>query len=227
MIARQDAVREVNDLSGQSHIEVKNLMILGGSRIGVQVASELQNEVNIKLIDYNAEKAYRLAELLDKTLIINVDGRNTEAMLEEGLPNMDAFLAVTGRSETNILAALLARRMGVKKVIAEVENLNYINLAESMGIDTIVNKKLITASNIFRFTMSSDVQAIKYLTGSEAEVMEFIAKPNCRRMSSSAASSAATRSKSPSGVPRSRLSTVWWSSPCRMRWSECAIFLID
>jgi len=149
--ARQDAVREVNDLSGQSHIEVKNLMILGGSRIGVQVASELQNEVNIKLIDYNAEKAYRLAELLDKTLIINVDGRNTEAMLEEGLPNMDAFLAVTGRSETNILAALLARRMGVKKVIAEVENLNYINLAESMGIDTIVNKKLITASNIFRF----------------------------------------------------------------------------
>ena len=178
VIARQDAVREVNDLSGQSHIEVKNLMILGGSRIGVQVASELQNEVNIKLIDYNAEKAYRLAELLDKTLIINVDGRNTEAMLEEGLPNMDAFLAVTGRSETNILAALLARRMGVKKVIAEVENLNYINLAESMGIDTIVNKKLITASNIFRFTMSSDVQAIKYLTGSEAEVMEFIAKPN-------------------------------------------------
>ena len=92
--------------------------------------------------------------------------------------DMDAFLAVTGRSETNILAALLARRMGVKKVIAEVENLNYINLAESMGIDTIVNKKLITASNIFRFTMSSDVQAIKYLTGSEAEVMEFIAKPN-------------------------------------------------
>ena len=178
VIARQDAVREVNDLSGQSHIEVKNLMILGGSRIGVQVASELQNEVNIKLIDYNAEKAYRLAETLDKTLIINEDGRNTEAMMEEGLSNMDAFVAVTGRSETNILAAMLAKRMGVKKVIAEVENLNYINLAESMGIDTIVNKKLITASNIFRFTMSSDVQAIKYLTGSEAEVMEFIAKPN-------------------------------------------------
>jgi trk system potassium uptake protein TrkA len=99
-------------------------------------------------------------------------------MLEEGLPNMDAFLAVTGRSETNILAALLARRMGVKKVIAEVENLNYINLAESMGIDTIVNKKQITAANIFRFTMPTDVQAIKYLTGSEAEVLEFIAKPN-------------------------------------------------
>ncbi|MBQ2393229.1 MAG: NAD-binding protein, partial [Alistipes sp.] len=178
VIARQDAVAQVMELSGQTNIEVNNLMILGGSRIGVRIALELQDELNIKLIDYNADKAYRLAELLDKTLIINEDGRNTEAMLEEGLSNMDAFVAVTGRSETNILAAMLAKRMGVKKVIAEVENINYINLAESMGIDTIINKKLVTASNIFRFTMSTDVQAIKCLTGSDAEVLEFIVKPN-------------------------------------------------
>jgi len=178
LIVRQDAIEQVMELSGQQSIAVKNMMILGGSRIGVRIAMELQGEINIKLIDYNAEKAYRLAELLDRTLIINEDGRNTEAMLEEGLSNMDAFVAVTGRSETNILAAMLAKRMGVKKVIAEVENLNYINLAESMGIDTIINKKLVTASNIFRFTMSTDVQAIKCLTGSEAEVLEFIVKPN-------------------------------------------------
>ena len=178
VIARQDAVKQVMEFSGQSNIEIKNMMILGGSRIGIRIATELQDEVNIKLIDYNAEKAYRLAETLDKTLIINEDGRNTEAMMEEGLSNMDAFVAVTGRSETNILAAMLAKRMGVKKVIAEVENLNYINLAESIGIDTIINKKLVTASNIFRFTMSTDVQAIKCLTGSDAEVLEFIVKPN-------------------------------------------------
>ncbi|WP_304581762.1 Trk system potassium transporter TrkA [uncultured Alistipes sp.] len=178
VIARQDAVREVMELSGRTNVEIKNMMILGGSRIGIRIATELQDEVNIKLVDYNAEKAYRLAETLDKTLIINEDGRNTEAMMEEGLANMDAFVAVTGRSETNILAAMLARRMGVKKVIAEVENLNYINLAESIGIDTIINKKLVTASNIFRFTMSTDVQAIKCLTGSDAEVLEFIVKPN-------------------------------------------------
>jgi len=178
IIARQDAVRAVMELSGQTSFEIKNMMILGGSRIGIRIATELQEEVNIKLVDYNGEKAYRLAEVLDKTLIINEDGRNTEAMLEEGLANMDAFVAVTGRSETNILAAMLAKRMGVKKVIAEVENLNYITLAESIGIDTIVNKKLVTASNIFRFTMSTDVQAIKCLTGSDAEVLEFIVKPN-------------------------------------------------
>ena len=165
VIARQDAVHDVMELSGRTNIDVRNMMILGGSRIGIRIAMELQEEINIKLVDYNAEKAYRLAELLDKTLIINEDGRNTEAMLEEGLSNMDAFVAVTGRSETNILAAMLAKRMGVKKVIAEVENLNYINLAESIGIDTIINKKLVTASNIFRFTMSTDVQAIKVPDG--------------------------------------------------------------
>ena len=91
---------------------------------------------------------------------------------------MDAFVAVTGRSETNILTAMLAKRMGVKRVIAEVENMNYINIANSVGVDTIVNKKIVTASNIFRFTMSTDVLAIKCLTGSDAEVLEFIVKPN-------------------------------------------------
>ena len=99
-------------------------------------------------------------------------------MLEEGLQSMDAFVAVTGRSETNILTAMIAKKMGVKKVIAEVENLNYINIAESIGIDTIINKKMVTASNIFRFTMNTDVQAIRCLTGSQAEVLEFIVKPN-------------------------------------------------
>ncbi len=178
IIARQDAVKEVMEFSGHTNVAIKNMMILGGSRIGVRIATELQEEMNIKLIDYNADKAYKLAEMLDKTLIINEDGRHIEAMLEENLNNMDAFVAVTGRSETNILASMFAKRMGVKKVIAEVENLDYIDLAESIGIDTIINKKLITASNIFRFTMATDVQAIKYLTGSEAEVLEFIVRPN-------------------------------------------------
>ena len=178
VISRHDSVSEVMALSGKSSVNINNMMILGGSRIGVQIAKELQDEVNIKLIDYNADKAYRLAEMLERTLIIYQDGRDTEAMMEEGLANMDAFVAVTGRSETNILTAMLAKRMGVKRVIAEVENMNYINIADSVGVDTIINKKIVTASNIFRFTMSTDVLAIKCLTGSDAEVLEFIVKPN-------------------------------------------------
>lgn len=177
-ITRHHATHRVVELSGRREVEIRNMMILGGSRIGVRIANELQDDVNIKLVDYDADKAFRLAEMLDKTLIINEDGRDTEAMMEEDLSGMDAFVAVTGRSETNILAAMLAKRMGVKKVIAEVENINYISLAESIGVDTIINKKLVTASNIFRFTMTTEVQAIKCLTGSQAEVMEFIVKPN-------------------------------------------------
>ena len=177
-ITRHHATHRVVELSGRREVEIHNMMILGGSRIGVRIANELQDNVNIKLVDYDADKAFRLAEMLDKTLIINEDGRDTEAMMEEDLSGMDAFVAVTGRSETNILAAMLAKRMGVKKVIAEVENINYISLAESIGVDTIINKKLVTASNIFRFTMTTEVQAIKCLTGSQAEVMEFIVKPN-------------------------------------------------
>ena len=178
IIARHHAAQSVVELGGNSQVDIRNMMILGGSRIGVRIANELQNKINVKLVDYNSDKAYRLAEMLDKTLIINEDGRDTEAMVEEDLSGMDAFVAVTGRSETNILAAMLAKRMGVKKVIAEVENINYISLAESIGVDTIINKKLVTASNIFRFTMTTDVQAIKCLTGSQAEVLEFIVKPN-------------------------------------------------
>ena len=177
-IVRHGAAQRVSELSGNHEMAIRNMMILGGSRIGVRIASELQNDVNVKIVEYNPDKAYRLAELLDKTLIINEDGRDTEAMMEEDLAGMDAFVSVTGSSETNILAAMLAKRMGVKRVIAEVENINYISLAKSIGVDTIINKKLVTASNIFRFTMTTDVQAIKCLTGSQAEVLEFIVKPN-------------------------------------------------
>lgn len=177
-IVRRGAAQRVVELSGRHDSVIRNMMILGGSRIGIRIATELQNEVNIKMVEYDAIKARQLAERLDKTLIINEDGRDTEAMMEEDLASMDAFVAVTGSSETNILAAMLAKRMGVKRIIAEVENINYISLAKSIGVDTIINKKLVTASNIFRFTMSTDVQSIKCLTGSQAEVMEFIVKPN-------------------------------------------------
>lgn len=176
VIVNQGSIPEVMNFTGKQQVDIKNLMILGGSSVGRRIAKALQSEINVKLVDYNPEKAFKMAEILDKTLIINEDGRKIEVMEQEELHNMDAFVALTGRAETNILAAMLAKKMGVKKVIAEVENLNYIGLAESVGIDTIINKKLTTASSIFRFTMNTDVQAIKCLNGCDAEVLEFIAK---------------------------------------------------
>ncbi|MFI3268135.1 MAG: Trk system potassium transporter TrkA [Rikenellaceae bacterium] len=177
VIASRRYADDVLSFSGKDKIQVKNLMILGGSKIGQRIALAMQESLKVKLVDYSLEKANLLSERLKDTLVIYADGRNKELMMEEQLGEMDAFVAVTGRSETNILAAMLAKKLGVKKVIAEVENINYINLAASMGVDTVINKKLTTASNIFRFTMNTDVQAIKCLNGCDAEVLELIAKP--------------------------------------------------
>lgn len=176
VIADSRYAGEVNSYIGHENIKINNVMILGGGHIGERIAKSLEGRVNVKLIDHNKATAERLAETLENTLVINSDGR--EVLYDEDLQNMDAFLALTDYSETNILASMMAKKMGVKKVITEIENFRYINLAENMGIDTIINKKLITASTIFRFTMNTDVQAIRCLTGCDAEVLEFIAKPN-------------------------------------------------
>src|SRR6056297_1506632 len=132
------------------------------------------------MIEIDKQKSYRLSNLLNNTLVINGDGTDMELLKQEGLEKMDTFIAVTGKSDTNILSCLLAKHMGVKRTIAEVENMDYIHLAENIGVDTIINKKLITASRIFRFTMSEEVSSIKCLTGTEAEVMEYVVKPQSK-----------------------------------------------
>lgn len=180
VISHPKGIDNLLKTTGKRQYEIRDIMILGGSRIGALTAKDLGHQHNIKLIERDREKSYRLSNLLNNTLVINGDGRDYNLLLEEGLENMDAFIAVTGDSEINILSCMLARKLGVKKTIAEVENMDYIMLAENMGIDTIINKKLITASRIFRFTTSDSVTAVRCLTGTDAEVMEFIVKQDAK-----------------------------------------------
>lgn len=180
VISTQEGIDILMDLSGKKKFGVRNIMILGGSRIGLLTAKDLGTQHNIKLIEQDREKSYRLSNMLNNTLVINGDGRDVNLLIEEGLDNMDAFIAVTGDSEINILSCMLARRLGVKKTICEVEIIDYIALAENMGIDTIINKKLIAASRIFRFTTSEVVSAVKCLTGTDAEVLEFEVQPDTK-----------------------------------------------
>ena len=177
VVSTQTGFVNLMKLLGKKPFEIKNIMILGGSRIGKRTALELEKKFNVKLIEIDKSKCQVLADILEKTLIINGDGRDTDLLIEEGLPNMDAFIAVTGNSETNILACLLAKKIGIKKTIAEVENMEYINLAENIGIDSIINKKVITAGRISRFTQTAKVSMIKCLTGTDAEVLEYIVQP--------------------------------------------------
>lgn len=178
VISSPEGMKDLYKYSGKKQFEVRNIMILGGSRIGRKTAQNLGTQHYVKLIEKDRQRSYRLSNLLSNTLVINGDGTDLELLKQEGLDKMDAFIAVTGNSETNILSCLLAKHLGVKRTIAEVENIDYIPLAENIGVDTIINKKLITASRIFRFTMTEEVSTIKCLTGTDAEVMEFIVKPD-------------------------------------------------
>jgi trk system potassium uptake protein len=180
VISTNEGIEEMMRTSGKENFEARSIMILGGSRIGKHIALYMQKTSMVKLIDYDIKKCEDLAEILDNTLIINGDGRNVDLLEQEGITKIDAFVAVTGNSETNILSCLLAKKMGVKRTIAEVENMEYINLAENTGIDTIVNKKISAASRIFRHTSNPNVTQVKYMTGTEAEVIEFNVPANSR-----------------------------------------------
>ena len=177
--SKREGVDQLMKYLGKKNIEVDKVMILGGSPIAEIVAKQISKQVDqIKLIEINKEKCLHLSETLpSNVIVVNGDGRNSDMLLEENIRDYDAFVAVTNNSETNILACVAAKRLGVERTIAEVENIEYIKLAESMGVDAVINKKLITAGRIFKFTLSNKVRFIKYMSGTNAEVLEYIVAP--------------------------------------------------
>lgn len=174
-------VNELPKLGGKENFEVNDIMIMGGSRIAIRTCQYLSDNIDIKLLESDKEKCHKLLERLPKNVTVyNDDGRNADFLLQEGIKDMDAFIAVTGNSEANILACMAAKQFGVRKTVAEVENMDYISMAENLNIGTIINKKLITVSNIYRFLLNADVSNIKSLTFANADVAEIVARPNSR-----------------------------------------------
>ncbi|MEA1786961.1 Trk system potassium transporter TrkA [Arenibacter sp. GZD96] len=177
-ITANEGVDELYKLIGMEKQEIKNVMILGGSKVGFKTARDLSaSRFNVKLIEIDKEKAFDLSDNLPNTLIINGDGRNVELLQEESLEAMDAFVAVTGNSETNIMSCLMAKSKHIKKTIAMVENMDYFQLSHSIGIDTLINKKLLAANTIFRYIRKGDVLALTRLGNLNAEILEFAVKP--------------------------------------------------
>jgi trk system potassium uptake protein len=175
-VSRPTMVESILQKAGKEKFVVKNVMILGGSRIGMKTALRLGDHYNIKIIEIDKERSLKVAEKVSHALVINGDGRDLELLKSEGIGQMDAFVAVTGNSEANILTCQLAKKMGVKRTIAEVENIDYIDFAERIGIGGVINKKLLAASYIYRYTMNADVSHVKCLTASDAEALEFIVR---------------------------------------------------
>lgn len=179
-VTNRSAQNMVFELAGKELYEIKNIMFLGGSRIAQKTIEKLGDQYRIKVIEGNKERCELLADRFDNVLVINGDGRNMDLLKEEGLDKMDAFIATTGSSEINMLACHLAKSFGIKRTVAEVENFAFMGIAEGMDIGTLINKKLIAASYIYRFTLNAEISTVKCLTASEAEVFEFIAKPGAR-----------------------------------------------
>ena len=161
----------------EEYADIRNVMIMGGSRIAVRTAQYVPDYMQLKIIENDLSRCNRLTELLDdSTMIINGDGRDMDLLVEEGLKNTEAFVALTDNSETNIMACLAAKRMGVAKTVAEVENIDYIGMAESLDIGTVINKKMIAASHIYQMMLDADVSNVKCLTFANADVAEFTVK---------------------------------------------------
>ena len=180
-ITVKEGVDELYKLTGKKKEDIKNVMILGGSKVGFKTARDLcANKFNVKLIEKSKEKAFDLADDLPNALVINGDGRNVELLEEESLESMDAFSAVTGNSETNIMSCLVAKSKFIKKTIALVENMDYFQLSHSIGIDTLINKKLLAANNIFRHIRRGEVVALMRLNNLNAEILEFVVKKDSR-----------------------------------------------
>ena len=173
----------IRKIVGKEHYtDVKNVIIMGGGKTAVRAALTIPNYMRVKIIEKNSHRCEELNELLDseEAMIIHGDGRDLGLLEEEGIRNTQAFVALTDNAETNILACLTAKKLGVRKTVALVENLDYVNMAESLDIGTIINKKTIAASHIYQLMLDADVDNLRSLMVVDAEVAEFTASPESK-----------------------------------------------
>lgn len=173
---KPEGIEVILRLAGKENINFDNIMILGGGKISRRVASVLSEKMTVKIIESDEEKTFELADKLPNTLIIRGDGRDIDLLAQEGIIDVDAFVALTEDAETNLISCLMAKHLGVKKAIALVDKVDYIPLTQTIGLDSLINKKLIAANSISRFIRRGELVAYASLEGIDAEVIEFIAQ---------------------------------------------------
>ncbi len=176
-ITNSSGEEKLYELAGKQRERLKRIMILGGSVVGIKVATRLsQNGYDVKLFEINKEKAYELADKLPNVLIINGDGRDGVLLEEENIRATDVFVAVTNDDETNMMACMMAKKKQAKKTIAISDNMDYYPLMRAAGIDSLINKKILAANSIFKHIRKGNVASTMRLSNTNAEILEFIIK---------------------------------------------------
>ncbi len=174
VISDTDTVPKVLELTGKDNEQLEDVMLLGGGKIGRFVAESLEDEVGVKLVESVKEKSIRIAEQLKKTLVISGDGTDLDLLAREGIMDMDTYIALTNDDEKNIISCLLAKHLGVKRVIALVNKLIYLPILPTIGIDASVSKVLSTVDAILRFVRKGKVMSVSTFKGVVAEVIEYV-----------------------------------------------------
>ena len=175
-ISLKESIDNIIKICGKHKFKVKDVMIIGGSRIGLNTAELLEKDFRVTLVEKDKKRCEEMASTLKSTLVVNINGHDVKMLVEEGLTETDALVSVTADSEMNIMTSLVGKSHGIKKTIARIENFDYINLSQSIGVDTLINKKIIAADNIFKFVRKGNVSSVSNLHGTDAEIIEFIVK---------------------------------------------------
>lgn len=176
-------VKHIQEMAGkENYPDVRSIFIMGGGHTAMQTLRLLPDNIHAKVVEADAGRCRKLNEELNRrnVLILHGDGRDQDLLAEEGLGKADAFVALTENSETNILACMAAKRFGVRKTVAMVENTDYISMAESFDIGSIINKKTFAASHIYQMMLKADIETMKSLTVANADVAEFVVKDHVR-----------------------------------------------
>lgn len=175
VILPREHVKDIIKLTGKENVKIENVMILGGGQTGFLIARELEKEYNVKVIESNADKSVRLAEQLTRSLVIKGDGRDLNLLALEGIIDMDAFIAVTGDDETNIVSCLMAKHLQVPKIISLINKPDYTPIIPTIGIDAYISKQLLTVNSILKFIRRGSVISVASIPGISAEAIELIA----------------------------------------------------
>jgi trk system potassium uptake protein TrkA len=175
-----DHIQSVRLICGKKELNVRRVIIMGGSRIAIQATYFFPHEYHVTIIEPDRRTCEMLTERIPHAKIIQGNGHDPEVLQEADIENADAFVALDENSATNILACLTAKKMGVAKTVAEVENVSDISTADTLNISSVINKKLLTASSIYQLLLDADSTSAKCFSLVDAEVADLVAQEGSR-----------------------------------------------